>query len=212
MDEETNGTIILPGIQVVKSDSNKGFLSYGELYSNETNAYNETWEHVLYRIQINCEQKCQEKDCHSITYNPVVLRTSPNDEQLIVLTIPSTPTISASSQSALSLVQFLTDFGSALGFWLGISAFGLFDHFKKIFNSVLNAKQMTLKKVQNIAAKGHLKKRRLSYMRRRLQLLRKRRTDVIKVIAQSEWHGLHNRSMKEPERNFKERMSSVTSL
>ena len=150
MDEETNGTIILPGIQVVKSDSNKGFLSYGELYSNETNAYNETWEHVLYRIQINCEQKCQEKDCHSITYNAIVWRISPDNEQQIVLTIPSTPTISATSQSALSLVQFLTDFGSALGFWLGISAFGLFDHFKKIFNSVLNAKQMTHNKVQKM--------------------------------------------------------------
>lgn len=138
---ESNGQYMPPGVQVSMDASDnilkKRFLNFDELKSGKAHT-NETWGKTLKNKEITCERDCEAKDCESTNYNPVILEKFGWDPPGFGLSIPYTPTISSTCLEAVSLIQFLTDLVSALGFWLGVSAFGLFDQTKKFVTSVTN--------------------------------------------------------------------------
>ena len=167
MDKETNGTTLPLGVQVHDGEEiAKSFLSYGQLNSPEIiNNQNETWEKLIERIKNTCEMRCQAKDCMSMTYNAISWEKMKRDKPAVGFTIPFTPTISSSAQEAISLIQFLTDVGSALGFWSGISAFGVFDLLQKLVTTLLSAKESTRNRVRNL--QGNMSdERRLNFVLR----------------------------------------------
>ena len=131
-------------------------------------------------METNCDQKRHAKDCYSIIYNPIAYLTTNSSEPKTGLTIPSTPTVSATSQSAVSLIQFLTDVSSALGFWLGIFAFGLFDHLKKIVNSVRKVTKRMSIAIQ-IQLDEFSSENNMLNINRRLRMIMKRPTGNLQV-------------------------------
>ena len=135
----------------------------------------------MHKMETNCDQKCHDKDCYSIIYNPIVYLTTNSSEPKTGLTIPSTPTISATSKSAVSLILFLTDVSSALGFWLGISAFGLFDRLKKIVNSVLHARKKITHITVQIQLEEFSSENNMLNLNRRLRMTTKRPTEDFQV-------------------------------
>lgn len=167
---KTNGTRMPPGVRVLKDDAQnikKRFVNVDEL-SLKLGSSNETWRITLKKMGTICEEKCEHHDCKSITYNPITLDKFNTTHPTFILMMPYTPTIGSISLPSVSLIQFLTDFVSALGFWLGVSAFGLFDQSKDAMNSV--AKKLRNKnQVQSITYRELQK--RISDLTRRLEHL-----------------------------------------
>lgn len=77
------------------------------------------------QVDNTCSEECGSRDCSTVLYAPrflTSLRTDvpPGIAQFISLT----PVIKADCLEQISLIQFLTDIASSLGFWLGVSAIG----------------------------------------------------------------------------------------
>ena len=99
-----------------------------------------TTKHTMDKLDDYCERKCNAIDCHSIVYIPKKLTTTTSGTKPVLAVVaPQHPIIRATSQPAVTLVQCLTDIASSIGFWLGISAFGLFDSFKNFIRLLLGS-------------------------------------------------------------------------
>ena len=128
---ETNDTRIPPAVGIY-SNKKKKVISLSELKSPSfMEGKNESFKQMLNRFESVCEEKCRAMDCESIILTPWTLGSFNSDKPLYSIFLPLSPTISSISEEAVSLIQFMTDMVSALGFWLGISAFGLRDLLKK---------------------------------------------------------------------------------
>ena len=206
MDEETNGSIIPPGIYVVEnevSNMKKRFFSFNEIDSSEDG--NNTWQWILHRKKIHCEKKCHAKECESITYSPIVWEKTESKLPALALTIPFTPTISSTSLPAVSVVQFLTDVVSALGFWLGISALGVVDHIKKFVTPIMNAKE-TKCRVQKVVQEVSCLQKHVTNLRNQSRMLRRSIADI-EVVSPIVWSGSNNHAMNR--REFKQRIQRI---
>ena len=74
-----------------------------------------------------CENKCHSKDCLSVVHIPRTLSSRNIKTKNIIATLaPQTPKTKATCNPALSLTNFLTDVVATFGFWMGISALGIF--------------------------------------------------------------------------------------
>lgn len=85
----------------------------------------------------NCSRQCREKQCTTVQIIPHTISYSQGLQEvidsmsgiqkgwkLITVLAPLTPVISAKTMVQFGLSQFLTDVGSSIGFWLGLSAIG----------------------------------------------------------------------------------------
>lgn len=124
---ETNGTKVPPSVGIY-SNTRKKIIGMSELDKRTLMAHkNETYEQMLHRVDSSCEDKCQEKDCESVTHVPSIMGSFEASNTVYNMYLPISPTISATCQEAVSLIEFLTDMVSAFGFWFGLSVFGLWD-------------------------------------------------------------------------------------
>jgi hypothetical protein len=95
---------------------------------------------LIERLHDFCNQKCPAIDCHSVIQIPRSLANyGPVDNSQVIVMAPTTPTIFASSQPRLTLTQYLIDVFSTFGFWLGISAFGVFEFLQRSRKAVAEA-------------------------------------------------------------------------
>ncbi len=73
-----------------------------------------------------CTEECSRRDCSTVLYAPRYLLSQRRGERSTVTQyIALTPIIKADCLEQISLIQFLTDIASSLGFWLGMSAIGI---------------------------------------------------------------------------------------
>ena len=99
-----------------------------------------TTKHTMDQLDDYCERKCNAIDCNSVVYIPKKLTTTTSgNKPVLAVVAPQHPIIRATSQPAVTLVQCLTDIASSVGFWLGISAFGLFESLKKFIRLLLGS-------------------------------------------------------------------------
>lgn len=72
-----------------------------------------------------CTEECSRRDCSTVLYAPrYLLSQKKNYPSSVSQYVSLTPIIKADCLEQLSLIQFLTDIASSLGFWLGMSAVG----------------------------------------------------------------------------------------
>src|SRR5437773_442809 len=90
MSSNTLDIICIPtGVQVFNdnSNNNKSFINMVQLSSlKATN--NETFGEILKRLESVCEETCENDDCESIIYNPIIMDTFVADSPAIALSIP----------------------------------------------------------------------------------------------------------------------------
>ena len=138
---ETKGTKIPPAIGIYFNETSK-VINLLELESEEhMPGKKETYMQMLDRYQIECESKCHAQDCKLVTHIPTIIAKLDAESTWYSLYLPVSPTISASCHEAVSLIQFMTDMVSALGFWLGVSAFGIWETASKFWRRYSKANQ-----------------------------------------------------------------------
>ena len=122
---------IFPGINIYPEDYDKTVITNMDILSNQSFAGLKTglWMNKLHDM---CESKCHAGDCFSITMipKPLVSHKVKKGTRIVIM-VPTTPRIVASSQPRLTLVQYLIDLFSTFGFWLGVSAFEVFNFFRR---------------------------------------------------------------------------------
>jgi hypothetical protein len=124
--------LVPQGVNIYPGEVN-GLLAMGDLWTNHT------IKSILRQVEIKCDRKCHAKDCVSIFHIPKKLTTSKTAGNTYLINIaPQSPTVKATCLQMLTLTQFLTDLVSTFGFWLGISALGIF-RFLKRSAKVINA-------------------------------------------------------------------------
>jgi hypothetical protein len=126
-----------------------GLVTQGvNIFSNETGnllglvniMFNATTKKMLEKINILCDELCHAKDCVSINHIPRKLTTFRSPDGPFIANIsPQSPTVRASCQKMLTLTQYLTEMVSTFGFWLGVSAFGIFRFAKKSGKAIKEA-------------------------------------------------------------------------
>ena len=149
----THGTRIPPSINI-DSEVKEKIIAFDELLDTEViTGGNETFMQLMDRVEDVCEEKCKSQDCQSSNYIPEKLASVKIGRPVLGLSAPQSPTVSATCQEAVSIVQYLTDVFSALGFWLGISAFGFAKFCKNSGRAVINAYFATNAQVKRCKAK-----------------------------------------------------------
>ena len=119
---------IHPSVNIFGGE-NRNVIKFADVSLN----YNNT-RTLLNELEDICDRRCQAKDCFSVTYIPKKLASLSGPDvhsALVVNLAPQAPIVRAVCQEALTLIQYLTDIASTVGFWLGISAFGFFHSTKK---------------------------------------------------------------------------------
>ena len=129
-----------------ESLATSGFLPLGvNIMPNETNNLHSLKELIFHshtkknhkNMDMLCDLRCHEKDCTSIAHIPLKLETAETPGMTYIANIgPQKPTVRAQCQPMQSLTQFLTDVISTFGFWLGVSAFGIFRFFRRTSKAV----------------------------------------------------------------------------
>src|SRR5207248_526348 len=81
----------------------------------------DTWKSQSkdFMIQNNCTKACQQPSCSEVIINSRIISGS---GRRIFIYAPFTPVISTVATAQVSLISYLTNIGSSLGFWLGLSA------------------------------------------------------------------------------------------
>jgi hypothetical protein len=72
-------------------------------------------------IEKNCSRLCRKKPCFNVIIIPHYIVQGSGD---FIVKMPFTPFISTRTSEQVTLIAFLTDIASTLGFWLGLSAIG----------------------------------------------------------------------------------------
>jgi len=101
--------------------------------------FNTTIKALMMDLGIQCDKRCLAKDCTSVAHIPRKLTSSKTAKIGFNNISPQSPTIRASCQPMLTMTQFLTDLVSTLGFWLGLSALGIFRFFKRSSRAIAEA-------------------------------------------------------------------------
>lgn len=77
-------------------------------------------------VDNNCTEECSRRDCSTVLYIPRYLTSQRRTiKSTITQVVTLTPILQTNCLEQISLIQFLTDIASSLGFWLGMSAIGL---------------------------------------------------------------------------------------
>lgn len=124
--EATNGTFISPSNELDLNETRK-IITHMDIERNmHIPGLSEGVESLMNRLDEYCESKCSNEDCRSVTFIPKKLgRTQLNTLAVLAIVAPQSPTIRSKCRQAVTIIQFLTDVFSAFGFWLGVSAVGL---------------------------------------------------------------------------------------
>lgn len=73
-----------------------------------------------------CLQECRQKDCSNVVYIPIVQSVTDGlVSNNFYLDMSPNPVIRAETIEQVTLIQYLTDAGSSLGFWFGMSVVGI---------------------------------------------------------------------------------------
>lgn len=125
----TSGSLPL-GVNIMPNETGK-LHSLGEsMFHTHTKKNHQNMDMI-------CDFRCREKDCTSVAHIPLKMETAETPGITYIANIgPQKPTVRAQCQPMQSLTQFLTDVISTFGFWLGISAFGIFRFFRRTSKAV----------------------------------------------------------------------------
>lgn len=84
---------------------------------------------IAQEVDNACTEECSKRDCSTVLYSPRYLTNgkdppaiAPGSTTTISQLVSLTPVIKADCLEQISLIQYLTDIASSLGFWLGMSA------------------------------------------------------------------------------------------
>lgn len=145
---------ILPGVNVMENDT-KPIVPLMTYCSPDIRV-------VIMASDRLCHQQCSAKDCLSIVHIPRKLSSTRNTDFTTVATIaPQTPVIRASCQPAFPLTNYLTGLVATFGFWLGISALGIFRFVERASKAVREAYSSEVKPKKKVPLR-----RRIHYQER----------------------------------------------
>lgn len=160
----TNGSRIPPSLNLY-SNAKERVIPFDEFWSEDViPGSNESFIQLMFKLESSCEKECAATDCKSIDYIPKRLSSTKFGIPSLGVFAPFSPTVSASCHEAMSVVQYLTDVVSSLGFWLGVSAIGFMDILKILGKAIFNAYFVTQARLlqlkdTNQPSKRHSKKK-----------------------------------------------------
>jgi hypothetical protein len=149
---------ILPGINIQENDTHP-IIPLIRYLENKTRIMIKTTDKL-------CNSRCAAKDCLSIVHIPRKLSSIKKTDVTTLATIaPQTPVIKATCQSAFTLTNYLTNLVATFGFWLGVSALGLFRFIRRSVKAIKNAccpkenEVEKLKSVSSTSKRSHYRER-----------------------------------------------------
>ena len=114
---------ILPGIVIDSNDNQSTSITPFEYGTNLSFSVSSM------EIQKTCSLKCHQPDCMEDIFIPLVLGQEPTNLSRIAMFIIQTPVLTTICEPKTQFVEFLTDFISSFGFWLGISVLSVYKLF-----------------------------------------------------------------------------------
>lgn len=95
-----------------------------EQYKHQSMVNSSEVDNFIEGLRHSCGRQCNQRECQSLLYIPRIDSSSPytvaNLTPVLILA-QTTPVIRAVSQASIPLITLLTNIGSTLGLWLGLS-------------------------------------------------------------------------------------------
>lgn len=90
-----------------------------------------------------CSRQCRQKECHSEVYVPVIERVTRThlDLNQVSITLSPNPVITTETIPQVSLIQYLTDVGSSLGIWFGLTIVGVMEVVARSFGKFVGRRK-----------------------------------------------------------------------
>ncbi|KAI1287079.1 hypothetical protein HDE_10413 [Halotydeus destructor] len=87
--------------------------------------YNSSFVEQLRRLETECSEKCQRRDCVKFDFAPTILSAEQYKQPMFELYASNVPVLESYAKPSLSFVDFITYIVSCISFWLGLNSLDL---------------------------------------------------------------------------------------